>query len=122
MTGWFGARQYYGKGYAPTVDEEGNTVPPEHYVTYLITAYPDYADGGQYVTQIEVTDPEVRVKGLTVNSTFEEFKDIFLALGFKVTNGETAYVAEKDNITYRLTEDKMILITATVTNRDGIVF
>ena len=118
VTGWFGARQYYGKDYAPAVDGTA----PEHYVTYLITAYPDYADGGQYVTQIEVTDPEVRVKGLTVNSTFEEFRDIFVALGFKVTKGETAYVAEKGNITYRLTEGKTILITAAVTNREGIIF
>ena len=45
------SREFYGKGYSSVKDEDGNDVKPEHYVTYLITAYPDYADGGEYVTR-----------------------------------------------------------------------
>lgn len=126
-----GAKEYYGKGYSPAKDDEGNDVKPEHYVTYVVSAYPDYADGGQYVTRIEITDPNVTVFGLTVNSTDEEFDSVFHEMGYtlskKVYTGQYALSAKKDNISYTLsvgTEsgERILTIQAEVTNRDGIQF
>ena len=131
--GWMGAREFLGSGYKKTQDEDGSDQHPEHYVSYVITAWPDYADGGQFVTDITVTDPAVKVYGLTIASTFEEFDAVFEPLGYELSWGEGAIktrVATRDGITFRLTravEDNpdvvpMFRITAAITNREGIVF
>lgn len=131
--GWMGAREFLGSAYKKNADADGSDQHPEHYVSYVITAWPDYADGGQFVTDIAVTDPAVKVHGLTIASTFEEFDAVFEPLGYELSWGEGAIktrVATKDGITFRLTravEDNpdvvpQIRISAEVTNREGIVF
>lgn len=131
--GWMGAREFLGSAYKKNEDADGLDQRPEHYVSYVITAWPDYADGGQFVTDITVTDPAVKVYGLTIASTFEEFDAVFEPLGYELSWGEGAIktrVAAKDGITFRLTravEDNpdvvpQIRISAEVTNREGIVF
>lgn len=64
ITGWMGAREFLGKDYH--MSTQGGK--PNVRVSYLLTAWPDYADDGQYVTTIEITDPAVFVYGLTVES------------------------------------------------------
>ena len=131
--GWMGAREFLGSGYKKNEDPTGSNQHPEHYVSYVITAWPDYADGGEFVTDITVTDPVVKVYGLTVASTYEEFDAVFEPLGYELSWSEGAIktrVATKDGITFRLTravEDNpdvvpVFRITAEVTNREGIVF
>lgn len=131
--GWMGAREFLGSAYKKNADADGSDQHPEHYVSYVITAWPDYADGGQFVTDITVTDPAVKVYGLTTASTFEEFDAVFEPLGYELSWSEGAIktrVATKDGITFRLTravEDNpdvvpQIRISAEVTNREGIVF
>ena len=131
--GWMGAREFLGSAYKKNADADGLDQRPEHYVSYVITAWPDYADGGQFVTDIAVTDPAVKVHGLTIASTFEEFDAVFEPLGYELSWGEGAIktrVATRDGITFRLTravEDNpdvvpQIRISAEVTNREGIVF
>ena len=131
--GWMGAREFLGSAYKKNADADGSDQHPEHYVSYVITAWPDYADGGQFVTDIAVTDPAVKVHGLTIASTFEEFDAVFEPLGYELSWGEGAIktrVATRDGITLRLTravEDNpdvvpQIQISAEVTNREGIVF
>ena len=131
--GWMGAREFLGSGYKKTQDEDGSDQHPKHYVSYVITAWPDYADGGQFVTDITVTDPAVKVYGLTIASTFEEFDAVFEPLGYELSWSEGAIktrVATKDGITFRLTraveENPDVVpqfqISAEVTNREGIVF
>lgn len=132
IPGVMGAKQYYGKGYAPVKDEEGNDVKPEHYVTYLVSAYPDYADGGAYITDIEITDPYVTAFGLTVNSTMEECVAAFSDKEF--TTEVTEYddysifrAKNKDGISVTLTQANpnggaKLRINAEVTNRDNIQF
>ena len=131
--GWMGAREFLGSAYKKNADADGSDQHPEHYVSYVITAWPDYADGGQFVTDITVTDPAVKVYGLTIASTFEEFDAVFEPLGYELSWGEGAIktrVATRDGITFRLTravEDNpdvvpQIRISAEVTNREGIVF
>lgn len=131
--GWMGAREFLGSAYKKNEDADGLDQRPEHYVSYVITAWPDYADGGQFVTDITVTDPAVKVHGLTIASTFEEFDAVFEPLGYELSWAEGAIktrVATKDGITYRLTRAveenpdvvPVFSITAEVTNREGIVF
>ena len=131
--GWMGAREFLGSAYKKNADADGSDQHPEHYVSYVITAWPDYAAGGQFVTDITVTDPAVKVYGLTIASTFEEFDAVFEPLGYELSWGEGAIktrVATRDGITFRLTravEDNpnvvpQIRISAVVTNREGIVF
>ena len=131
--GWMGAREFLGSGYKKNEDPTGSNQHPEHYVSYVITAWPDYADGGEFVTDITVTDPDVTVYGLTIESTHEEFDAVFEPLGYELSwsNGaiETR-VATKNGITFRLTravDDNpnvvpQIRISAVVTNREGIVY
>ena len=131
--GWMGAREFLGSGYKKNEDPTGSNQHPEHYVSYVITAWPDYADGGEFVTDITVTDPVVKVYGLTVASTYEEFDAVFEPLGYELSWSEGAIktrVATKDGITFRLiraVEDNpdvvpQIRISAEVTNREGIVY
>ena len=131
--GWMGAREFLGSGYKKNADTDGSDQHPEHYVSYVITAWPDYADGGQFVTDITVTDPAVTVYGLTIESTYEEFDAVFEPLGYELSWSEGAIqtrVATKDGITFRLTRAvdddpnvvPQIRISAEVTNREGIVF
>lgn len=131
--GWMGAREFLGSAYKKNEDADGLDQRPEHYVSYVITAWPDYADGGQFVTDIIVTDPAVKVYGLTLASTFEEFDAVFEPLGYELSWSEGAIqtrVAKKDGVTFRLTravDDNpdvvpQIRISAEITNREGIVF
>ena len=131
--GWMGAREFLGSGYKKNEDPTGSNQHPEHYVSYVITAWPDYADGGEFVTDITVTDPVVMVYGLTIESTYEEFDAVFEQLGYELSWSEGAIktrVATKEGITFGLTravEDNsdvvpQIRISAEVTNREGIVF
>ena len=131
--GWMGAREFLGSGYKKNEDPTGSNQHPEHYVSYVITAWPDYADGGEFVTDITVTDPDVTVYGLTIESTHEEFDAVFEPLGYELSWSDGAIetrVATKNGITFRLTravDDNpnvvpMFRISAEVTNREGIEY
>ena len=131
--GWMGAREFLGSGYKKNEDPTGANQHPDHYVSYVITAWPDYADGGEFVTDITVTDPDVTVYGLTIESTYEEFDAVFESLGYELSWSDGAIetrVAIKNGITFRLTravDDNpnvvpMFRISAEVTNREGIVY
>ncbi|MBR5514154.1 MAG: dockerin type I repeat-containing protein [Ruminococcus sp.] len=130
VSGWMGAKEYYGKGYSPVIDSEGNETKPKNYVTYLVSAYPDYADGGQYITKIEITDPVVMVNGITVNSSFEEFEAVFKAMGYETSitehSNHVQYNAKnKSGISYIIyvsNDIRKLTIQADVTNREGIQF
>jgi hypothetical protein len=111
------------------LDEDGYIVNPEYYVKYLITAWSDYADGGQYITSIDFNDPKVTVYGLTVDSSYDEFERIFSEMGYELTvdSSETLerYTASKNGISFSLeTVDgkRCFSVKAEVTNKKGIEF
>ena len=94
-------------------------------MTYTVTAWPDYADGGAYVTTISITDPAVSVYGLTVSSSPDEFKRVFASMGYEVkTSGEGSVSAERDGFifTLDLEDAPEVRVLALVTNREGIMF
>ncbi len=129
ILGCMGATQYYGTGYMPALDEDGYIVDPVYYVIYTISAWPDYADGGHYITSIDFNDPKVTVYGLTVNSSYDEFERIFSEMGYELSQDSSKhferYTASKNGISFSLenVDGKQIFsVYAEVTNKKGIVF
>ena len=115
--GWFGAREYLGTGYRAV---DGRR--PETRVSYILTAWPDYADGGSYVTTIEITDPAVSVYGLTVNSEPEEFQRVMESMGYEMrSDADGDQTAVRGDFSFTLRQGEL-RISARVSNRDGIVF
>lgn len=122
--GVFGGSQYFGKGYASSYVSVGYPADeplPERYVIYLVTAYPDYADGGRFVTGIEITDPSVSVYGVTCLSSFEEFDEAFRELKCEIEDCGTFHRAVFGRSRVDLSPGKLS-VAVTVTNRSGIMF
>lgn len=130
--GWMGAREFLGKGYSKYYDEDSQVDrKPEYYVSYLVTNYPDYSSKDSCITRIDVTDPAVKVYGLTTESSLEDFERTFSALGYEISDvGSTGKVkkAEKDgvwfsfNIKFDDDNPASISIQAEVTNIYGIQY
>ena len=116
--GWFGADGYYNSGY-----EEGDI----YYVQYVITAYPDYADGGSVVTQIVCTDPNITFFGsYTVNDS-EQLIEYLSNDGYTIDNNDSGTLvrAKKGRITISFFEGdgyNEVMFMYEVGNRKGIVF
>ncbi len=119
--GLFGGYEYYGTGYLPATDENGQQIDPEHCVIYTVTNYPDYSSNSLCITRITITDPAVKVYGLSMTYTHEEIRSTMTAEGFTVTESGTALKAEKDNLRFTFSKDA-ITISAEVTNHFGIVY
>ena len=122
VEGWFGAREFYAEGYRKE---------DAHQVRYLLSAYPDYADEGLFVTKIYISDPAVSVYGITTASSAEEFVSVFSQMGFHTStsesNGYRFATAKKYDITFSFreaTEEEIgtLQIEADVTNREKIDF
>lgn len=120
--GLFGGREYYGTGYVPTIDENGQQVDPEHCVIYTVTSYPDYSDKEQYITGIYITDPMVEFYGITLNCSFEEFTELIELQGYEITEFSDNYIkAQMGNIWITFAAE-WIRIGVEVTNDQGIIF
>lgn len=129
--GMIGGRAFYGNDYHTENDNTGKVTTSAHYVSYLVTPYPDYASGGEYITRIDITDPKVTVCGLTVNSDLEEYIALFEADGYELSTENTAggilFTATRSGITFELFRDfseqiSRLTVKAEVTNHIGIVF
>ena len=127
--GLWGGDEYYGTGYMLTYDEYNQPVDPEHCVIYRIQRHPDVISPNLYVTNIYITDPEVEIYGINVNSTADEFKKVMKKKGFKVNEKvagiSTFCVAERGRckITFPITEQKKYIeIDLDGTNILGVVF
>lgn len=137
IIGWFGAREFYGKGYAPAaVNEDNFAIDPRHYVKYLVTAYPDYSDGGQYVTRIEITDPSVTVYGINCESAFDEFDEAMEKHGYEVTHSADVTATGNAKLTLHTADlggkawinlienssERKLVIGVEVSNKNNIVY
>ena len=122
--GIMGGREYYGSGYVPTKDENGEQIDPDECVIYTITSYPDYSDNEQHITRITITDPAVKIYGLCSDSSLEEFDVLFESMDYTIENvGNTGLVhrAVKDKISFAYGTGS-ITISVEVTNKYGIMF
>ncbi len=77
-------KSYLAEGYEPIVDENGNLTAPEHCVIYDTGNYPLSDKGVKRITSIRITDPQIYVFGLTINSTREEINEAMTKNGFEV--------------------------------------
>lgn len=80
----FYGKSYLAEGYEPIVDENGNLTAPEHCVIYDTGNYPLIDKGVKRITSIRITDPQIYVFGLTINSTREEIDEVMTKNGFEV--------------------------------------
>lgn len=133
IPGYFGAEEIYGKGYERVFVPGEDFADPEHCVKYLISAWPDYSDGGEFVTQITITDPAVTFFGLTAESPREDFDRILTKKGFTHEDNTenldpgTEYKEVWYNRLYSITLVKrdgkcIVIFNAPVTNRSNIIF
>lgn len=127
IVGMFGGVEYFGSGYwSEELFTPGEDEYPEYYVTYTLTAYPDYSSGdSDTVTRIEITDPKVRVYGINCNCSVDEFAKAFSSIGCEVETSETGGTATYGKTKISLTAvggARALSISVEVTNKDGIVF
>ena len=108
--GMFGGSRFLGSNYQMIEDENGKHKPEIH-VIYTITGYPDTTNQ-KAITEIDITDPNVTVYGLTMDSSKEEIAKRMKELNFKNIE-DNSYM--KNNCTFRFNE-KGINISAEVSN------
>ncbi len=122
----FGADFYYGKGYQPAeIIEDSAAIPPEHCVIYTVSPYPDYSSGGQFVTRIAITDPQISVYGITCDSTLQDFDATFENLGCTIQDKGLIHIATYGKVKIALAsydENKELTVWIEVTNKQGIDF
>lgn len=100
---------YLAKGYEPSgFDENGNANGlPEEYVLYAVYPYPRDSDGKKIVT-IKITDPDICICGITVDSSGADFKKTFKKLGCEISvsnaNGDVHIGARKGNVNVGLSK------------------
>ena len=119
-----GGTEYYGSGYVPSIDEEGNQLDPEACVLYTVTSYPDYSSQTRHITSIYITDPSINVYGLTVNSTKDEVKSVIESNGFTYQDhgGTNGVLYVKDKVSFFFMEKLYIHIRVEVENENQLVF
>ena len=116
-----GGREYYGIGYIPWIDENGEQIDPEHCVIYTVTSYPDYISNQPHITHIFITDPTIKVYGLTLQSNIEEIEQTMKSKGFKIKYIADGLRAQRGKYTFSFSKES-IRINVKVTNFFGIQF
>ena len=97
-------------------------------VRYSTTAYPDFADGGKFITRIYSNDKTVRFFGVSLESDEKDVAEALSRYGYDVTQGSAGICVrgEKDNISVVVTSrddgSRELYIIAEVTNREMIVY
>lgn len=101
---------YLAKGYEPSgFDKNGNANGlPEEYVLYAVYPYPRNSDSKKVVT-IKITDPDICICGITVDSSEADFEKTFKKLGCeiavsKLANGDVHIGARKGNVNVGLSK------------------
>ena len=115
---------YLAKGYEAETSENGNLVAPEAAVTYLVEKYP-YQDWGILwrISSIKITDPNVYVWGLTINSTREEFVNVMTSLGFEFGfENEKGISYSKGKTTVSLIFDRELQLGYTIKHFGSYIF
>ena len=107
-----GGNVVYEKGYTSVLTSSGERADPEHCVKYRVD---QHENGKRYVTLVSVTDPNVRVYGLTVESTLAEFDTAMEAAGFTVTAvDENLHIAKRYNVEIEFDRHGRMILHATM--------
>lgn len=99
---------------------------PEEYILYGITNYPDYINRIKYITRVEISDPNVYILGLNINSSFDEAKEVLLSLGYTIdddSRDRLCMVKGRLNFIFgHSTNGNHIILRVHVNNTSGIKF
>lgn len=95
---------FLGEGY--TEDVLGVSIKTERYVHYTVRNYPKVDSKKMGIVQIEVTDPEVKIYGLTTESSLDDFAAVFEALGAKVDQSDKVVNAKLGDVWFQLSKVK----------------
>ena len=100
------AEEFLAKGYVAIVDEKRNLIAPNEAVVYRIEMYPyrDLKQGTKRICQIRITDPDVYVWGLTINSSREEIIKTLEKVGYEI------YQDSEKSITFTIEENWFVYI------------
>ena len=117
IPGWFGASEYLDGKYTLNENEEGDRLP-DTYVTYLVSGYPDVLSKSSAVVKINITDPEITVYGLTINSSKEEIENRMKSVS-GASGKERTYSIGKASFYF---SEECINISVPVTNKQHVLF
>ena len=102
--------RYYGDETIHPIDLNGNSLLGKEpiFILYDASPYPDLTSSKRYVSKISWSTGDNHVYGLTLDSTFEEFKSKLEEYNYEVTFDENGVVGTKGNVSISF-----------VYNRDG---
>ncbi|MFA7422632.1 MAG: hypothetical protein WCZ00_02735 [Acholeplasmataceae bacterium] len=94
---------------------------------YHVTAYPDHIDGGEFITRIDTSDPNIYIYDLSVGDIYskQELNDYMETIDFYPhEENESIYINEGVKIRVYKTIDTITQLTVEVevTNKEGIIF
>ena len=100
-----------------TIGEHGEMIP-EHYVEYSLGVLSQCSRDVVYITRIKVTDPAIVMYGLTINSSYEEFDNVFQKMGYEITERKEDgnHIAKKGNYSFRFVWKAAIFIEEEANN------
>ena len=99
---------FLGKGYSEDVLLGTATHTTDYYVHYTVRNYPKVDSKTFGIVRIEITDPTVKIYGLTTESSIDDFVKVFEALGAKVRTSEYNASAKLGDVWFQLTKIKSI--------------
>ncbi|MGM9858917.1 MAG: hypothetical protein ACI311_06705 [Bacilli bacterium] len=115
LPGWMGASEYLDGKYTP-IDNDGFLTAPEIHVTYLVTGYPDLQDDTA-ITYIHITDPDIYVYGLTMNSSEEEIYNTMSSYKFKRSIEDNQISYTKNNVSLIIKNNEINIRAYTTNNK-----
>lgn len=114
---WLDDKDYLASGYELIIDENGNLSKPEKYIMFTVGNYPLHDLGVKRITTIRITDPDVYIWGLNINSSRDDVKSTLDKNGFiKNYDSEKKYVANSGNYDITVEYGSMIKIVYKMTS------
>ena len=123
----FGMRILVDSSLDPSIDDISEYMDNNPTTYYHVTAYPDYMNGGSYITRIETSDPEIFLYDLSVGDEYnrDEINEYMKSLGFKPDDTiASAYVNQRVKINIYLVNDVItkLIVQVIVTNKTRMIF
>ena len=99
---------FLGEGYSEDVKLGTATYTTDYYVHYTVSNYPKVDSKTSGIVRIEITDPSVKIYGLTTESSLDDFARVFDALGAKVSRSEYNVNAKLGDVWFQLSKLKSL--------------
>ena len=100
---------FLGEGYSENVKLGTATHTMDYYVHYSVGNYPKVDSKTSGIVRIEITDPSVKIYGLTTDSSLDDFAEVFEALGAEVNKSKHTVNAHLGDVSFQLTKLKGLM-------------